>query len=248
LKIVKISAWLLIWMLGFTTGISAQDEEATPPKWSGDAALSLSLSRGNSDNINLSFTVNANGKLSEKIEWVNSLLFLFGQAEKLTNTETFQLASRINWTHSGRFFSYYDVQAIRDRLKNYSYRILPGIGAGYKVVANKTVTLALSGGLAEVFTRYHDSQETASFLGIVLGNQFIWKISKTSEFNQKWEWNFDTSEPEHFLSNLEANLITNLIKNWSVKLTVLNRHDSQPVGEGVKKNDFSFLAGISLKF
>ncbi len=133
-------------------------------------------------------------------------------------------------------------------LKNYSYQIIPGIGAGYKVVAKEAVTLALSGGLSEVFTRFQNSKETESFLGIVLGDHFVWKISETSELNQKWEWNFDTSDPEHYLSNLEANLITTLIQSWSVKLTVLNRHDSKPVGDGIKKNDFSFLAGISLKF
>ncbi len=248
MKMAKLSAVLLIWTLSFSTGLSAQDENALLPKWNGDASLGLSLSRGNSDTTNFSIAINAAGRLSDKIEWVNSLLFLFGQTDKLTNTETYQLASRINWTHSGRFFSYYDVQAIRDHFKNYSYRILPGIGAGYKLVADETVTLALSGGLSEVFTRYQDSKENESFLGIVVGNQFVWKISDSSEFNQKWEWNFDTSQSDHYLSNLEANLITNLIKNWAVKLTVLNRTDSQPVGDGVKKNDFSFLAAISLKF
>ncbi len=248
MKRTELLAVLLIWTLGFASGLSAQDEEMPPSKWNGDASLGLSLSRGNSDATHFSFAFNAAGSLSDKIEWVNSLLFLFGQTDKLTNTETYQLASRINWTHSGRFFSYYDVQMIRDRFKNYSYRISPGIGAGYKLVANETVTLALSGGLSEVFTRYHDSHENDSFLGIVLGNQFVWKISDASELNQKWEWNFDTSQSAHYLSNLEANLITNLIKNWAVKLTVLNRTDSQPVGDGFKKNDFSFLAAISWKF
>ncbi len=56
----------------FAAALFAQDEEALPPKWSGDTALGLSLSRGNSDNTSISFTVNANGRLSERIEWVNS--------------------------------------------------------------------------------------------------------------------------------------------------------------------------------
>jgi putative salt-induced outer membrane protein YdiY len=238
----------LLLAVGFVSLLAAQEAEPPEPPWSGNASLGVSLSRGNSDLTNISLTLNILGRLSKSIEWSNSGLFLFGKAGKVTNSETYQLASRANWQHTGRIFSYYEIQGIRDRLKNYSYRILSGVGVGYQLVSADNVSLAVSGGLTDVLTRYHDTGDTDSFLGITIGNQFVWKISGSAEFNQKWEWNFDTTEPEHFLSNLEANLITTLINNWSVKLTILNRHDSRPVGEGIKKNDISFLAGISAKF
>lgn len=242
------TAVTLITALGLLSPLAAQEAETPDPPWSGDASLGVSLSRGNSDLTNVSITLNILGRLSETIEWSNSALFLFGKAEEITNSETYQLASRLNWRHTGRIFSYYELQGVRDRFKNYSHRIAPGLGAGYKLVASEPITLDLTGGLTEVLTRYDDSGETDSFLGIKIGNRFAWKISGSAELNQKWEWNFATTEPERFLSNLEINLITTLVNNWSVKLTVLNRHDSRPVGEGVKKNDVSFLAGISAKF
>lgn len=239
---------VLVLILDLISISFAQEEAPEPSKWAGDVSLGLSLNRGNADNSNISFTFNLNGQMSEKIAWVNNALFLFGKAGEITNTETYQLGTRLNWQHTDRFFSYYEIQGIRDQFKNYDYRILPGLGVGYKFINQEKLLFAANAGLAEVFTKYYDSGETDSYLGVTIAQNFAWKFSESAEINQKWEWNFNTSELSHYLSYFEGNLISNLIKNWSIKLTVINRHDSNPIGEGIKKNDFSFLAGISTKF
>ncbi len=244
MKITLFVGLLLIMPLALV----AQAEDTKGAPWSGDVSLGLSLSRGNSDTTNISFAINANRRAKDSIEWLNSGLFLFGRVGGITNTETFQLSTRVNWKHSNRLFSYYEMLGIRDRFKNFGYQFLPGAGVGYSLVKREHITFSLSAGLTEVFNKYYDSGDTDSYLGVTLGDQLVWKISETAELNQKLEWNFNSSQPEHFLARWEANLITTLIKNWSVKLTVINRHDSRPVGEGIKKNDISFLAGISKKF
>ena len=226
---------------------TAQEAEETP-KWKGDLGLSLTINRGNSDNTNFSFTFNATGRLSEKIEWVNNGLFQYARTAKVTSAELYQLGTRINWNHTERIFSYYDLAGIRDQFKNYAYRFLPGIGAGYKLVNLEYLSFALKGGLTYAFTKYYDTEETDSFLGIVVSDEFVWKFSDTAELNQKWDINLDTSDSKHYLSYFEVNLLAQLIKSWSVKLTFINRYDSKPVGEGIKKSDSSFLAGISWKF
>lgn len=234
--------------LGFISISFAQEETPEPSKLTGDVSLGFSLSKGNSENTNISFTFNLNGQLSDKITWINNALFLFGKAGEITNTETYQLGTRLNWQHSERFFSYYEIQGIRDKFKNYNYRILPGLGVGYKFINQEKLLFAGNTGIAEVFTKYFDSGETDSYLGVTVAEEFTWKFSETAEFTQKWEWNFRTSKLSHYLSYFEANLISKMIKNWGIKLTIINRHDSQPVGEGIKKNDFTFLAGISTKY
>jgi len=234
-------------VLCLSMGIAAQEDEETP-KWKGDLGLSLAINRGNSETTNFSFTFNATGKLSEKIEWVNNGIFQYARTDEVTSAELYQLGTRINWNHTERIFSYYDLAGIRDQFKNYAYRILPGVGAGYKLVNLEYLSFSLKGGLSYVFTKYYDTEETDSFLGIVISDEFAWKFSDTAELNQKWDINLDTSNSKHYLSYFEVNLLAQLIKSWSVKLTFINRYDSQPVGEGIKKSDSSFLAGISWKF
>ena len=156
--------------------------------------------------------------------------------------------SQIQWKHSERFFSYYGIQVIRDRFKNYSYRILPGLGLGYKVMALENIQLSASAGLAQVLTKYHDSGETDSYTGITLANKLTWKISPTAEISQSLSLNTDVSELSHYFLQFEISLASAITKGLSVKLTLMDSYDNNPVGEGIKKNDVSFIAGLSAKF
>ena len=76
----------------------------------------------------------------------------------------------------------------------------------------------------------------------------MWKISKTSEFNEKAEITGDVSDLGRYFLRLEANLVTAITDSWAVKLTVIDTYDSRPVGLGIKENDIIFVAGISRKF
>jgi len=102
--------------------------------------------------------------------------------------------------------------------------------------------------LPQVFTKYYDSGETDSFTALKIGKQFVWKIAKTSEFNEKLEFIPKISDFGWYFLRWEANLISAIAKSWSVKLTFIDTYDSHPVGPGIKKNDIVFIAGVSWKF
>jgi len=241
-------AFTLIVSLCLATGILAQEEGNKENKWGGDAALGLSFARGNTDTTNISFTFSINGPLSKSIDNTNKAYFLLSKEKEITNAESMGLDSQINWKHSARFFSYYEIQGLRDRFKNYSYRILPGLGLGYKIVALENVQLSASAGLSQVFTKYYDSDETDSYTGIALGNEFTWKVSPNAEIFQSLNLNADVSELSHYFLQFEVSLASAITKGLSVKLTLMDKYDNKPVGEGIKKNDVSFIAGLSAKF
>ena len=241
--------WLVFAVcLCLTTGIFAQDAEKEEPKWGGDASVGLALARGNTDTTNLSLTLSIKGPLSKSIDNSNKAYFLLNKEKDITNAESMGLDSQIQWKHSERFFSYYGIQGIRDRFKNYSYRILPGLGLGYKVMALENIQLSASAGLAQVLTKYYDSGETDSYTGITLANNLTWKISPTAEISQSLSLNTDVSELSHYFLQFEISLASAITKGLSVKLTLMDSYDNNPVGEGIKKNDVSFIAGLSAKF
>jgi putative salt-induced outer membrane protein YdiY len=244
----KKFAFLFILSLFITTGTFAQEKAAEQNKWSGDAGVGLAIARGNTETTNLSITLSAKGPLSKSFASTSKAYFLLSKEKDVTNAESLGLESQIDWNLSERFFTYFDILGLRDRFKNYSYRILPSAGAGYKLVAAEKVQLSVSAGLSEVFTKYYDSGETDSYTGIALGNQFTWKISESAELSQALALNSDISELSRYFLRFEASLATALTKGLSVKLTLMDSYDSQPEGEGIKKNDISFLAGLSAKF
>lgn len=229
-------------------GSSAQEKSSEENNWGGDAAVGIALARGNTNTTNLSLTLSAKGPISKSVINSNKAFFLLSKEKDITNAESMGLESQINLQHTERFFSYYEILGLRDKFKNYSYRILPSVGIGYKVVATEKVQFSASAGLSEVFTKYYGSGDTDSYTGIALGNQLIWKISESAEISQTLDLNSDVSELSHYFLRFEMSLATAIAKGISVKLTFMDNYDNKPVGEGIKKNDVSFLAGLSAKF
>jgi putative salt-induced outer membrane protein len=226
----------------------AQEKEEEPPHWKGDVSLGLSLARGNTRSSNFSFTFSASGPVGKDLTWENRGMYLFGEVDERPAAESGEIASRLDWNHTNRLFSYYELQALHDRFKNYSYRFLPAAGVGYKFVDQKAVSLVLTAGLSEVLTKYYDTGDTASYTGLKGGEALVWKISGTAEFNERAELISDVSDLGRSYLRLEANLITAIAGSWSVKLTFIDSYDSKPVGPSIKKNDIVLIAGISRKF
>jgi putative salt-induced outer membrane protein len=232
--------------LAFLTFAQEKAEEA--PHWKGDVSLGLSLARGNARSSSFSFTFSADGPVGKNLSWLNKGIYLFGEMDGTTSAESGQVVSRLERQHTNRFFSYYELQVIRDRFKNYSSRFLPAVGVGYKVVDQKTISMVLDAGLSEVFTKYYDTGDTARYTGLKGGEGLIWKVSETAEVNEMVELNSDVSDLSYYFLRLEANLVSAVAKSWSIKLTFIDSYDNQPVGLGIKKNDIALIAGISRKF
>jgi putative salt-induced outer membrane protein YdiY len=228
----------------------AEEAKEEPPHWKGDTSVGLSLARGNSRSSSFSFTFSADGPINQAktLLWFNKAIYLFGESEGETSADNLLVSTRLNWQHTPRLYSYYELQGLRDRFKNYSYRIIPAVGVGYKVIAQKAVTLGLDAGLSEVFTEYYDSGDTDNYLGLKLGEELVWKIAETSEFNEKLEIDPDLGDFSRYFLRFEANLIAAIAKSWAVKLTFIDTYDSQPVGIGIEKNDIALIAGLSRKF
>jgi len=219
-----------------------------PAGWSGDFSFAFALTRGNSDTTNLSASFNANRKLAPEFEWLNSGYLLKGEKDGDKTAESMGATTRLNWSHTSRIFSYYEVQALRDTFKDYRYRLMPGVGAGYKLLVEKDRTLDLYGGLSWVMTKYESTGDTDDFLGIRMGDKFAWKFSPTAEFKQVLELTFDSGDLGRYFARFEAGLAANLTREWAVTVTFIDAYDSEPVGPGIKQNDITMLAGISKKF
>ncbi len=244
---------LIVIILGFIfclAGFSLAEEKVKKNKagWGGDISAGFSLARGNTNTTNISLSFSAKGKISEKIEWLSTGFFLLGRVDGQTQAESLGLGNRMNWQHSERFFSYVELQGFRDRFKNYEYRILPSAGVGINILVNDKVSLSANAGIAEVFTKYLDTGQSDSYTGLTIGNQFIWKISETAELSQQLTVNSEISKIEYYFARLELSLAAAIAAGWALKLAFVDNFDNNPVGEGIKKNDMAFLAGLSKKF
>lgn len=239
---------ILGFILLMTIGSFAQEDTEDPMKWNGDLSFGISIAKGNTNASTLSFSFSADKKLSEKFDWKNKGIFLGGRADGVLNSQSLELTSTGEWSHSERFFSRYEINGIHDRFRNFRYRIIPNIGVGYRLVQSEATELSLKTGLSDTFTKFYDSGETASFVGAFIGNDFLWKIASSAEFKQLSSVNLDLSDTSHVLAQFEMSLSAAIVKNWAIKISFIDKYDSAPESEGVKKNDLTFLTNISWKF
>jgi putative salt-induced outer membrane protein YdiY len=243
---IKKSSIFCFFILGFVLLCSAQEEKSA--SWNGNLGLGLSLTRGNTETTNFSFTYLIKKSLSPKIEFSSTGSYLLGRIEGTTKSQSLGLAGRLNWEHTERFFTFFEAQGIRDRFKNYDYRIFPTAGAGVKVLLYDKAELSATAGLSEVFTKYYDTGDTDSYTGVVLGNTLTWKLSPTAELTQKMSLNSNISELSHYFIQFEISLSAAITESWALKVSFIDNYDSNPIGEGIKKNDIVFLANVTLKF
>ena len=228
--------------------VFGQEEDSVPPGWTGDIALSLSVMRGNAETTNTSVTFKAERTFSRPFKLSSSGFFLLNRTEGITSAESMGMNVRLDWTHSNRFFSYYEIPVVRDKFKNYVFRFLPGAGIGLKVIATETAEWALTTGLAQVYTKYDRPDVSDSFMGLAAGYKLKWTLSETAEFNQVLDLNTDISELSRYIVHLDTSLTAAVSKSLGLKLSLIDNYEHKPVGEGVVENDIAYLAGLSYKF
>ena len=226
----------------------AQEEESSLRDWNGDVSLGIAIARGNSDTTNISLSFMAEKLFTKNIEWANKGSYLLGRTAKTKNSESIEVISAAKWIHTAKFFSLIEITALQDKFKNYNYRIIPQFGMGYTIIQSDTAEVSLKSGISGVFTKLEDSGEKDYFTALMIGNEFIWKISPTAEFIQNFTSNSNLARLNNYFVRLEMSLSAAIVKGWALKLSLIDKYESLPVGEDIKKNDVIFLTNLSWKF
>jgi putative salt-induced outer membrane protein YdiY len=226
----------------------AQEEEKRLRDWNGDFSLGIALARGDSNTTNISLSFTAETVIAENLEWANRGSYLLGRTADTKNSESIEVTSTAKWTHTENLFSQFEISALQDKFKNFSYRIVPYLGIGYRIIQSDKAKASLKSGISGVFTRFEDSGEKDFFTGPVIGNEFVWKISSTAEFVQNFTINSSFSHLKNYFARLELSLSAAIASGWALKISLIDKYENLPVGEDIEKNDIILLTNISLKF
>jgi len=137
-------------------------EPPPPPAFTGGVGFGLGINSGNTDTTNFSFTLGL--KYDPKTKNVVKLdgYYLYGQSDGVTTTQKSNFVLRDEYSFTDRFFAFGEVGYLYDRFKGITYLITPTVGAGYKVVKTKAVTLDLFGGVGVAFVKDAGRDATTS--------------------------------------------------------------------------------------
>jgi len=226
--------------------------------WAGGGNFGLALARGNSDTTNLALGFNAARKTSNDM-WTVNAASLYSTDNKLnaTTANSFLGLIRYDRNISKRWFVFGVFSGMYDELQQLNYRFLPGAGLGFHAIATDRTTLDLLGGFGYTRESYYNGTVN-NLATATLGDEFVYKISKTTTFTQNLYYlpslnqpNYvpfpGQSHPSNYRVNFTAGIATKLNGWMTANVNFLDQYVSQPV-PGNNKNNVIFTTGLGFTF
>lgn len=150
--------------------------------WSGSGEIGGYQSSGNSDNVGLTASLNANRK---GIDWSHRLRgrMDFQRSNGRTSREQYFASYEPRYQVNKRLFAYGLAQYENDRFQGFEGRYAVSGGLGYTMVDSPRVDLSVKAGPAYRVTDFV-AGETDSRLAALLGIDFDWRITDRLTFSQ----------------------------------------------------------------
>lgn len=217
--------------------------------WSGAIDLGLSLTSGNSENLNFAFGGHA---VRETKRDKTSLYFaeIYGRSGVAGVTETTANAIRGGGRYelflSDRWnvFGFGDLE--HDQFQQLDLRLVLGGGAGYYFIRNDRTEFQVFGG-GNLNKEYFSDDTRRTSGEILIGQGLSAKLSDRFSFLERFVVFPNLSEGGEYRMAFDSSAVTTLNKWLAWHLTFSDRYLSNPV-PGAESNDLLLTTGLRLSF
>jgi putative salt-induced outer membrane protein YdiY len=221
--------------------------DAPPPRYTGDFAVGLSLTKGNSDtsNFNLAFNMVDDPKTKNVLKY--DAFYLRAASDGGLTVDRTSFGARDEYTLSPLTYAFGDAHFLRDKFKKIDYLLSPVAGAGHHFVKTDVVDLAGEIGVGAVVES--DSGRGRTTSGALQARELYQrKLSATSTFAQTASALWKAGSFGDALYHFDAALASALTRRSQLKVSLLDDFKTRPPDPSVKKNDVSLLAALVFKF
>ena len=229
--------------------------------WQSSAAVGLSLTRGNSENLLF------NASIGTFRQWAHDELRLGGDATYGTTTiettdaagvkkdDTSTTASQergfgqYNHLFSDRFYGGLRLEVLHDDIADVAYRITVSPLAGYYFVKNENTKLSGELGPGFIFERQGSgtNSNSRSYTSLRVGERFDHTFSARAKMWQTAEFLPKVDDFSTYLFNFEIGAEASLTAKLSLRVVFRDNYNSEPAS-GRKNNDLQLISGIAYKF
>jgi putative salt-induced outer membrane protein YdiY len=222
-----------------------------PPKgWETTAAAAVTLTRGNSETFLGTLSLDTKRKW-EKDEASFGLSGGYGDNKEngatVKNTEFIQGYGQYNHLFTERFYGAIRLDGQYDGIAGINYRFKASPMAGYYLIKNDTMTLAVEAGPALIYEKL-SGQHSQSYWAARFAERFEYKLTASTKVWESLEYLPKVDEwDKNYLLNFEAGIDTAISKQWSLRVVYQDQYASEPA-TGRKQNDMRLLAGTAYKF
>jgi putative salt-induced outer membrane protein YdiY len=249
------------WRLGVAAallmgcGLTSAHAQAVVPAastnhWETTAAAAVTLTGGNSESLMATIGLDTKRKW-EHDEVAFNLSGGYGESKvndvTTTNTKFIQGFGQYDHLFTDRLYAGFRLDGQYDGIAGVDYRIKATPLAGYYLIKNDKMILAVEAGPSAVFEQLQ-GEAANDYWAIRFGERFEYKLTSTTRV---WETLGYTAQvdawADNFLVNAEVGIDTAIDKHWSLRVVFQDLYASAPA-PGKKNNDVRLLAGTAYKF
>jgi len=147
-----------------------------------------------------------------------------------------------------RVFGFASLEAEHDGVEALAYRLIPKLGAGYKLVNTEEAYVAVDAGFAFVYESFYGPSHN-SYAAVAFGGEHKWKLPW---FNTSWYSRADylpsiTDPLDDYRLRGETGLLVPLMEQLSFRASLIDDYSSLPA-EDTSANTLTTLLGLSLTY
>jgi putative salt-induced outer membrane protein YdiY len=233
------------------SGIGSAEADPTN-RWESVAAFGGTLTRGNSE----SFLATASVSTARK--WLHDEVLLgtsagYGETTDINTdqtSKTTQFAKGYGqWNHlfPERLYAGPRVDALYDDVAGIDYRFTLSPLAGYYLVKDPAVSLALEVGPSFIAEELVD-EEPRQYWGFRVGDRFEYKLpGKRARLWQTASWVPQFDNVNNWVLTFQAGVAATMTKSLELRLVADDQYDNEPA-PGRRSNDFKLTAQLGYKF
>jgi len=240
----------LVWVGVRLTAAEAVAPPEAPKGWESTAAASATLTRGNSQSFLATLS------LDTKRKWVRdeaSFGISGGYGESSVNNtysknaEFIQAYGQYNRLFTERIYGGLRLDGQYDGIAGIEYRFKVSPMAGYYLIKNDRMTLALEAGPSLIY-EHLKGEPSHGYWAARFAERFDYKLTATTKVWESLEYLPKVDDwSKNYLLNFEAGIDTKITQAWSLRVAFQDQYASEPAA-GRKQNDMRLLAGTAFKF
>jgi putative salt-induced outer membrane protein YdiY len=240
----------LMWVASGLTAAESAAPTEVPKKWDTTASATATLTRGNSETFMMTLGLDTKRKW-EKDEVSLGVSGGYGESTvnevNTKNTEFLQGYGQYNRLFTDRFYGGLRLNGEYDGIAGVEYRFVVSPMAGYYLIKNTNMTLAVEGG-PSLIDEHLKGQPSHGYWAARVAERFEYKLSPTTKVWESLEYLPKVDEwADNYLLNFEAGIDTAITKHWSLRVVFQDMYANAPANDR-KQNDIRLLAGTAYKF
>jgi putative salt-induced outer membrane protein YdiY len=225
-------------------------------KWETTAAAGLTLTRGNSETLLATVSLNTTKKNPDH-EWLFGAAGTYGEetkevtkgGKKVDETDTtaqnLSAYGQYNKTISDRWYGGFRADFLHDKLADLDYRVTLSPLVGYYAIKEPNTTLKFEVGPSGVIER--QGKEDNQYAALRLGERFEHKFTAKSKVWQSFDFIPQVDRWHNYLLITEVGAEAALTEKLSLRGVLQDTYDNEPAA-GRKNNDLKLITALAYKF